>query len=115
MIKNPEQAITNLLNDFLGINISISQSQLTAEKNEYSGWDNILYRYLYKRPYLWDKIPNKVKSLSQKWGRKLTLHKEPMSDYARERLRQFYKPYNKLLAELTGLDVGLWDDVPQNT
>lgn len=109
MIKDPEQAIGKLLEDLLGIKYSISSIVHTAEKNEFSGRDNMLYNYLYNRPRLWDKTPNKVKSLSRKWGKRLVLHKEPISDYAKENLTHFYRPYNKLLAELTGIDPIAWD------
>ena len=106
-LKQEPEAVFSRCFEFLGVDPDFRCPQMTKASNSSMVWDNPLHSFFLKHnrhqkyvPKHWIKQACRGPLVKRKYP--------PMTQAARERLLEFYRPYNQRLAEFLGRDLEAW-------
>ncbi|MCF8042040.1 MAG: sulfotransferase domain-containing protein [Desulfarculaceae bacterium] len=107
-LKQDPEAVFGRCFDFLGVDPSFRCPEMTRASNSSMVWDNPVHSFFLKRnkyqkwvPKHWIKQACRGPLVKRKYP--------PMSRQARERLLEFYRPYNRRLEAFLGRDLERWN------
>ena len=104
--RDPEAAFGRCF-DFLGVDPSFRCPQMTKASNSSMVWDNPVHSFFLRRNQYQRYVPKHwIKQVCR--GNLVKRKYPPMTQAARERLLEFYRPYNQRLAEFLGRDLEAW-------
>jgi hypothetical protein len=120
---NPDQLLILLFDDlrddpltfyrtcfeFLGVDPDFRPTNMDKTYNPSSVWDNFLYNWFFNHPQAQRFLPPKLKRLVF-WGKQKRFQYPPMDEKIRQRLDEFYLPWNKELADYIRRDLSAWSE-----
>lgn len=104
---NPQGFFQTVFN-FLGVDPDFSTPAMTESFNPAAVWRNPLYRWFFKKPHRDEWLPVKFRRLTY-FGKRIPWQYPPMNPDTRQRLLDFYRPWNRQLAAFLGRDLPGWD------
>ncbi|MFH2127241.1 MAG: sulfotransferase domain-containing protein [Pseudomonadota bacterium] len=106
-LKQDPEAVFGRCFDFLGVDPNFRCPEMTKASNSSMVWDNPVHSFFLRRnkyqkwvPKHWIKQACRGPLVKRKYP--------PMSRKARERLLEFYRPYNQRLEEFLGRELERW-------
>ena len=106
MISAPEDFYRRIFT-FLGVDTNFSTEDFDEAFNPTEIWKNPFYQILIRKPRYQKKIPAKLRRLFY-WGKKMRFSAPPIDEASRQKLEDFYKPWNNELREFLGRDLSGW-------
>ena len=106
MISNPEDFYRRIF-AFLGVDESFNSEDFDEAFNPTEVWKNPFYQMLIRRPRYQKKVPAKLRRLFY-WGKKMRFSAPPIDEESRQRLKDFYRPWNDKLREFLGVELASW-------
>jgi hypothetical protein len=106
LIKNQTSGLHQLY-DFLGIDKDKGYQKLPKTSNPAAVWSNPFYNYLFYNPSITKYLPVKARGLfffGKRDEFKYDLPAQPIID----KLKEFYKPWNKKLEQLISINLDVW-------
>lgn len=106
LIKNQTTELHQLY-DFLGIDNHKGCQTLPKPSNPAAVWNNPFYKYLFNNPAITKYLPVKASGLfffGKRDRLKYDLPAQPVID----KLKEFYKPWNKKLEKLISINLDVW-------
>jgi hypothetical protein len=94
---------------FLGVDPSFTTSLMIKSFNPASVWENPFYRWFFKKASRSRLLPAKMRRLTY-WGRRTLWHYPPMQADLRQKLVEFYRPWNSKLGAFLGRELLVWDE-----
>jgi hypothetical protein len=107
MISNPEDFYRRIFT-FLGVDEDFLSEDFDEAFNPTEVWKNPFYQILIRRPRYQKKVPAKLRRLFY-WGKTVRFSAPPIDEASRQKLVEFYKPWNDALREFLGKDLADWD------
>jgi hypothetical protein len=95
--------------EFLGVDPDIRPADMDKAYNPSSVWDNFLYNWFFNHPQAQWFLPPKLKRLVF-WGKQKRFQYPPMDEKIRQRLDEFYTPWNQELAAFLQRDLSAWSE-----
>jgi hypothetical protein len=93
--------------EFLEIDTAFRTPEMDTAFNPSSVWDNFLYNWFFEQPAAQRFLPAKLKRLVF-WGKRKRFQYPPMDPATKQRLIQFFAPWNQELAGFLGRDLSHW-------
>ena len=107
MIAEPETFYKRIFT-FLGVDVAFLSEDFDEAFNPTEIWKNPFYQMLIRRPRYQKNVPAKLRRLFY-WGRKMRFSAPPIDEASRQKLEDFYKPWNDELREFLGMDLEGWN------
>lgn len=95
--------------EFLEIDPAFHSAEMDTAFNPSSVWDNFLYNWFFNHPATQRFLPAKSKRLVF-WGKQRRFQYPPMDQATKQRLIQFFAPWNRELANFLGRDLSHWSE-----
>jgi hypothetical protein len=95
--------------EFLGVDSDFRPPDMDRAFNPSSVWDNLIYTWFFERPPAQRFLPPRLKRLVF-WGRQKRFRYPPMDETTRQRLVEFYTPWNQELAAFLKRDLSAWSE-----
>jgi len=100
-LKSDPNAVYRKCFEFIGVDPSFSSDEQRQIANFRSVFSNPLYRFFFNRPALATRLPSVLRWLLR-WGKLIPYTPDPISETTESRLREFFAPYDRALAQLLG-------------
>jgi hypothetical protein len=94
--------------DFLGVDPEFTASGMDRSYNPAAVWKNPFFRWFLHHPGATRYLPARLRRLTF-WGQQTRWRYPEMSPQARQKLMDFFRPWNARLAEFLGRDLSHWD------
>lgn len=94
--------------DFLNITELDNHLFENTVHNKSLYYDNPFYKFFFKQPQFLKFCPKLFRS-ALFYGRKVSFNYQPIDPSAKQILMEFYKPYNRRLADFLGADLSHWE------
>ncbi|MCP4138758.1 MAG: sulfotransferase domain-containing protein [Chloroflexi bacterium] len=98
---------------FLDVDTDFESEDFDEAFNPTEVWKNLPYQMLLRRPRYQKKIPARLRRLFY-WGRKMSFSAPPIDEASRQKLEEFYKPWNDELREFLGAELASWGQASLN-
>jgi hypothetical protein len=95
--------------EFLGVDPDFRLPDMERAFNPSSVWDNFIYNWFFDHPAAQRFLPSKLKRLVF-WGKQKRFHCPPIDEVSRQRLVEFYAPWNLELAAFLKRDLSSWGE-----
>lgn len=93
---------------FLGVDEDFVSEDFDEAFNPTEVWKNPFYQLLIRKPRYQKKIPAKLRRFFY-WGPKMRFSAPPIDDVRKQKLIEFYKPWNDELRAFLGKNLADWD------
>jgi hypothetical protein len=107
-LRSSPQDFYRRIYQFLGVDPDFSTPAINTSYNPAALWHNPLYRWFFSRPARTRWLPAKLRRFTF-FGRRTPWQYPPMDDSLRQRLVDFYQPWNTRLGDFLGRDLSHWD------
>mgnify|MGYP003987288189 FL=1 len=97
---------------FLGVDEDFSTEDFDEAFNPTEVWKNPFYQMLIRKPRYQTRIPAKLRRLFY-WGKKMPFSAPLIDDESRQRLEEFYRPWNDKLRRFLGVELVSWGQSSQ--
>jgi hypothetical protein len=94
--------------EFLGVDQNFTTAAMTESFNPAAIWHNPLYRFFFKKPSRVRWLPARLRRFTF-FGERTPWRYPPMQPETRQKILDFYHPWNMQLAEFLGQDLSAWD------
>ncbi len=98
---------------FLDVDADFESEDFDEAFNPTEVWKNPFYQMLIRRPRYQEKVPAKLRRLFY-WGKKMRFSAPPIDEASRQRLADFYRPWNDELREFLGVELASWGQASPN-
>lgn len=96
------------ISNFLNITTLESHLFKNTVHNKALYYNNPFYKFFFKHPQFLKFYPKLLRSVLF-FGRKVAFNYEPIDPSAKQTLIEYYKPYNRRLADFLGTDLSHWE------
>ncbi|MCP4937117.1 MAG: sulfotransferase domain-containing protein [bacterium] len=107
LISNPRIFYQRIFN-FLGVDEAFVCEDFDKAFNPTEVWKNPFYQLLIRRPHYQKSVPAKLRRFFY-WGSTMRFSTPPIDEASRQKLAEFYRPWNDELRQFLGEDLADWD------
>jgi hypothetical protein len=107
-LHNSPEAFYRQVFEFLGVDADFTSPAMTERFNLAAIWENPIYRWFFSKPARARHLPARLRRFTF-YGECVPWKYPPMQPETRQKLLDFYRPWNAKLAEYLGRDLSVWD------
>jgi len=107
-LRQDPQGFYRAVFEFLGIDPDFNTSAMTESFNPAAVWQNPVYLFFFNKPARVRWLPAKLRRFAF-YGERTPWQYPPMQPETRQKLLDFYRPWNAQLADFLGRDLSAWD------